>query len=301
MQPTKLLRIGFIGLDTSHVSAFSKIINHAHYAHHTPGARVTVAFPGGSPDFPTSINRVAAFTQELREQHNVEMLSSPEAVAEAADLVFVESVDGRVHLDMFRRTVKFKKPTFIDKPFTVDLGEAREIVNLAQRNGVPMMSCSSLRYSEKLCAALANGRDGIVGCDVFGPMNEEVTQPGLFWYGCHTVEMMVTIMGTGCREVRCVRNEGNDLLTAIWADGRMASLRGLRGAHTDFGATIHRKDAAQFVDARAGRPGYVGLIEAIMRSLPQGTSDVPATEMIEIVAIIEAANKSRQTGESVKL
>jgi hypothetical protein len=108
-------------------------------------------------------------------------------------------------------------------------------------------------------------------------------------------------MGAGCREVRCVRNEGNDLLTAIWADGRMAGLRGLRGTHSNFGATIHRRDVAQYVDARAGKPGYVGMLEAILRSLPQGKSDVPANEMIEVVAVIEAANKSRQTGETVKL
>jgi predicted dehydrogenase len=301
MQMTKSIRIGFIGLDTTHVSAFAKIINDANHVHHIPGARVTVAFPGGSPDFPTSINRVGGFTQELREQQGVEMLTSPEAVAEASDLVFITAVDGRVHLEIFQRTVKFGKPTFIDKPFTVNLGEAREILNLAQRSGVPMMSCSSLRYSERLSEALAQGREGICGCDVFGPMDEEATQPGLFWYGCHTVEMMVAIMGAGCREVRCVRNEGSDLLTAIWADGRMASLRGLRGAHYHFGATIHRKDAVQCVDARAGRPGYVGLIEAIMRSLPQGRSDVPANEMIDVVAIMEAANKSRQTGVTVNL
>jgi predicted dehydrogenase len=298
---SKTIKIGFIGLDTSHVSAFAKILNDPAHPNHISGAKVTAGFPGGSADFPLSINRVDGFAKELREQRGVVIMASPEAVAQDCDLLFIESVDGRVHLDMFRRTVSFKKPTFIDKPFAVDLGEAREIVNLAQTNGVPLMSSSSLRYSEELAAALAGGRTGIVGCDVFGPMNEEATQPGLFWYGCHSVEMMVAIMGPGCREVRCVRNDGNDLLTATWADGRVASLRGLRGVHGKFGATIHRPDAAQYVDASAGKPAYAGLLEAILRSLPQGKSDVPAAEMLEVVAVIEAANQSRPTGQPVTL
>lgn len=289
-------RIGFIGLDTSHVSAFAKILNDPAHPNHLAGAKVTVAYPGGSPDFPLSINRVEGFTKELREQHGVRIVESPEAAAEAADLVFIESVDGRVHREMFQRTAKFKKPTFVDKPFAVVLADAEEMVRLAREHGVPLMSCSSLRYAEDLQKALAGGREGILGCDVFGPMAEESTQPGLFWYGCHSVEMMVTAMGPGCREARCVRTESHDLLTAVWGDGRIASLHGLRGAHGKFGLNLHRKEGPQFVDASGGRPYYVGLLEAILRSLPEGRSDVPAAEMIEVVRIIEAANRSRQEG-----
>jgi len=127
-------------------------------------------------------------------------------------------------------------------------------------------------------------------------MREESTQPGLFWYGCHSVEMMVTIMGPGCREVRCVKTETHDALTAQWGDGRMATLQGLREAHAKFGGIIHRKDDPVFVDATAGRPIYLGLIDAILDSLPQGRSAVPSTEMFEVVRIMEAANESRALG-----
>ena len=297
-----MYKIGLIGLDTSHVSVFARLLNDPADPDHISGARVTIAFPGGSPDFALSRDRVDGFAKELKDQRGVEIVDSPEAVAEACDLLFIESVDGRVHLDQFKRTVRFKKPTFIDKPFATTLSDAREMVRIAEAAGVPLMSCSSLRFAENLQKAIAAGRDDIIGCDVFGPMNEEPTQPGLFWYGCHTVEMMVAVMGTGCREVRCVRTDSQDLLTAVWADGRIASLHGVRGAHWKFGVTLHRKDRAEVIDCHAGKPYYVGLLNAILSNLPEGRSAVPTEEMLEVVAIIEAANCSRnQQGAPVIL
>ena len=288
--------IGFIGLDTSHVTAFAKLLNDPKDEHHVPGGKVTVAYPGGSADFPLSRDRVQGFTKELREQWGVRIVDSPEAVAEACDLLFITSVDGRVHREQFERTVKFKKPTFVDKPFAVTLADARAMVRRAEEAGVAMMSCSSLRFTDGLQKVLASGRDDILGCDAFGPMDEEPTQPGLFWYGCHSVEILVAAMGVGCREVRCVRTEGHDVMTAIWSDGRAASFHGVRKAHWKFGITLHRKDKFEFIDHSLSRPCYVSLVAAILADLPHNRSAVPAAEMIEAVAIMEAANRSRAEG-----
>lgn len=289
-------KIGFIGLDTSHVIGFTELINNPGHEHHVPGGKVTVAWPGGSPDFALSRDRVEGFTATLRDQHGVDIVDGPEAVAEACDVLFIESVDGRVHLEQFRRTVSYGRPTFIDKPFAVALEDAREIVRLAQAAGVPLMSCSSLRYADALQEALAGGRDDILGCDVSGPMALQETQPGLFWYGCHSVEMMMAVMGAGCREVRCVQSEGHDVLTAVWDDGRMASMHGVRDGHGKFGISLHRKDRFEVIDTAAGRPYYAGLVAAILGNLPEGRSPIPMEEMIEAVAIMEAGNTSRQQG-----
>jgi predicted dehydrogenase len=293
---SETLKIGFVGLDTSHVSAFAKMLNDPANEFHVAGGTVVVGYPGGSKDFPMSINRVEGFTRELRDQWKASIVDSPEAVAEQSDLVFIMSVDGRVHLDQFKRIAPFKKPVFIDKPFTTSSEQASEILKLAKDAGIAVMSCSSLRYSQGLCEALAKGRQDIIGCDVYGPMNEEPALPGLFWYGCHSIEMLVTVFGVGCAEVHCVRTTGADLLTAVWKDGRVASMRGLRGAHTKFGATLHRATGPQHIDCSAGRPYYAGLLQAIMSNLPENRSAVPADEMLHVIQIIEAANTSRDHG-----
>ena len=296
------LKIGFIGLDTSHVVAFSQILNDTKHAHHVPGGRVVAAYSKVSPDFELSFKRADGFTKQLKEKYDIQIMQTPEALAAAVDMVFIMSVDGRVHLDQFRKVVGFRKPTYIDKPFTVSLNDAEEIFRLAGEANIPVMSSSSLRYARPLVDAVAAGVADIVGVDAFGPMAEQATQPGLFWYGIHTVEMVMAAMGPGCREVRAFRNEGADQVTMIWKDGRTASMRGLRNGHSKFGMTIHRKKGFEQLDMAKGEPPmYAGLIAAIMRSLPKGTSDIPPAQTLEVIAIIEAANKSRETGKAVEL
>src|SRR5690606_38998820 len=135
---TSPLRIGMIGLDTSHVTAFTGLLNDPANANHVAGGKVVVAFPGGMKDVPLSGGRLEKFTDELKTRHGVTIVDSPEAVAEASDLVLIESVHGSVHLEEFKRTVQFKRPTFIDKPFTHDVSEAREILRLADQAGIPV-------------------------------------------------------------------------------------------------------------------------------------------------------------------
>src|SRR2546423_14933709 len=100
------LRIGLIGLDTSHVIEFAKAMTDSSHAGHVREARIVAGFPGGSDDFELSRSRVEGFTQQLRDQYSVTILDAPEAVAESCDVVFITSVDGRVHLEQFRRILK---------------------------------------------------------------------------------------------------------------------------------------------------------------------------------------------------
>lgn len=295
-------RIGLIGLDTSHVTIFTKILNDPKDPHHVAGGKVVVGHhPGGSEDFALSHGRAAKFTAELRDSFGVKIVDSIEAVAEESDLVFIESVDGRVHRQQFDRVLRFGKPIFVDKPFALNFADAKYMVDAAAKAGVPLMSASSLRYFDVAVEAIGDRKD-IVGCDAYGPMGEEPTQPGLFWYGIHTVEMIVAAMGPGCGEVRVVKNENYDMVTMVWRDGRVASLHGVRNAHGKFGLTVHKKDDVRVADpAKSKKPYYAGLVEAIMGALPKGRSAIPAEETLEIIRIIEAANKSRQTGEVVKI
>ncbi len=298
------IRIGIIGLDTSHATAFTSLLNDPRDPNHVAGGKVTVAYPGGSSDWPLSRDRVAGFTEEVRSKHGVQIVDSPEAVADAVDLLFIESVDGRVHLDQFRRTVKFKKPTFIDKPLACKYSEAQEIVKLARENKVPIMSGGSIRFADNLVAALAEDPRGnpVTGCDVFGPLTWQPTQPGWFWYGIHLIEALVTVMGAGCKRVRVTANEHTDFMEAQWADGRVASVRGFRSECRKFGVTLHRQKDFKFIDTdESKRPVYACLVDAIMRSLPRGLEETPLEQTLEIIHILEAANQSRETGSEVSL
>lgn len=295
------LRIGLVGLDSSHVIAFTRLLNVMTEKDHIPGARVIAGYPGGTDDIDLSKNRVEGFTNDLREKYGVEIMDSPEDVAQACDLVFITAVDARIHKDLFARIVPFKRPTFIDKPFTTSLADAKEIFRLAEANDVPVMSCSSLRYADGLTDMLARGSP-VIGCDAFGPMEVIPQIPGYFWYGVHVVEMMQRIMGTGCQSVTVTKTDDFDLLAGRWSDNRLATMRGIRNAHKKFGVTLHRKSDFDFVNLQQNRRAwYANMLEAILRTVPQGRSDVTKEDTLEVIRIIEAANESRTSGKAVSL
>lgn len=297
------LKIGLIGLDTSHVTAFTKLLNDPSVEYHVPGGRVVVAYPGGSPDFDLSINRVEGFTNELRDNYNVAIVDSPEAVAEQSDVIMLESVDGRVHLEQFRKIAPFGKPTFVDKPFAVSTQDAQAIADLAREHNIPFMSASSLRYAQALLEALEDTAKGtIFGADTYGPMSIQPTQPGLYWYGIHTVDMLYAVLGQGCREVRAVTNEEHEFVVGVWEDGRIGSVRGNRKGSSAYGALVHREQGTQLVDVGSRpKPYYASLLEAISKMFTTGQSPIASAEMVEVIRFIEAANESRETGQTVKL
>lgn len=300
---TTTLKLGMIGLDTSHVSAFASILNNPDHPYHVPGGTIEVAYPGEpSQDFELSIGRVGKYTEELRSVYGVDIVDSAEEVAERSDAILLVSVDGRVHFELFRRIVRYGKPVFIDKPFTVDSGEAEEIVRLAAAHGVPLMSCSSLRYSAALEEQLGAEGSAIIGADCFGPMAFEAALPEYFWYGIHAAESLFRILGKGCVSVTVTSNDTHDSIVGTWNDGRIGTLRGNRAGNGKFGALVHRVDDVAYVNVGAHpKPYYAGLLERVMEMFRTGQPDIDPAESVEIVRFLECANESRRSGTTVKL
>lgn len=301
-----MLNIGMIGLDTSHATAFAELLHDDAHPYHVPGGRVTVAYPGGSPDFELSTSRVAGFTETLAGRYGVRIVDSPEAVAEACDAILLESADGRVHLRQLESIARYRKPVFVDKPFAVSSSDAERMRRLSERYGFPLMSCSALRYAEGLTRALAeSGPDGIgdvIGADCFGPMALQPTQPGLFWYGIHAAEMLYAAMGPGCVRVTAHTSPEHEAVTGEWRDGRIGAIRGNRSGNNRFGALIHGAKETRYVDVYAfDKPYYASLLERVMDMFRGGPPPIAIGETVEIVRFLEAANESRETGKPVEM
>ncbi|MFS0836985.1 Gfo/Idh/MocA family protein [Paenibacillus sp. 1P03SA] len=297
------LRIGMIGLDTSHAVEFTKLLNDPGHSWHVPGGRVVVAYPGGSEDFELSRSRVEGFTAKLRDEFGVEIADSPAAVAAACDAILLESADGRVHAEQFRQIAPYSKPVFVDKPLAVSLRDAREIADLAERHGAALLSSSSLRFAEGLTEALrAQEMGAVTGADCFGPLALEPTQPGLFWYGIHMVEMLYAALGPGCVHVTAAAGESHEVVVGVWSDGRIGTVRGSRRGSPAFGAVVHRERGSRAVDISAdAKPFYASLLERVMELFRGGQPAVDRRETLEVIRFIEAANESRETGQRVLL
>src|SRR5215469_18728698 len=93
------IRLGVIGTDTSHATAFTKLLNDASAPGHVPGARVVAAFRGGSADVENSASRVDQYADELHTKYGVEIVPDLPTLLSKVDGVLLESVDGRPHLE----------------------------------------------------------------------------------------------------------------------------------------------------------------------------------------------------------
>lgn len=293
----KVFRLGMIGLDTSHVIAFTKYINDPKNA---TGFRVVAGYPGGSPDFPASANRVDKFTKQLKDDYGMEIVDSVEELCKKVDGILLESVDGRPHLEQAKPVIAAGLPLFIDKPVADDLEDVIEIYRLAKEHNVPCWSSSSFRFGKGIVDARENKALGeIVGCDVFGSSSWAEHHPDLYLYGVHAVEALFTVMGPGCQTVRRVKTDkGTDMVIGIWEGGRIGTFRDLRGGKPPATAIIHGSKGS----AMGNSGGYAPLVVEILKFFKTGKAPVSAEETIEIFAFMSAADESKaKDGAAVSL
>ena len=289
----KMIRLGMIGLDTSHVIAFTSYLNNPK---NNTGCKVVAAFPGGSPDFKASADRVDKFTAEMRDKYKVEMVSSIEELCKKVDGVLLESVDGRPHLEQARTVIAAGKPLWVDKPVADDLADVIELFRLAKANNVPCWSSSAMRYGEGVAGARNNAELGdIVACDVFGSSSWKELHPSLYLYGIHAVEPLFTVMGMGCETVQRIKVDRGDLVVGVWKGGRLGTFRDLRDGKTEFKTVIYGDKKMG-----TGKPvGYTPLIVEIVKFFKTGKAPVTAEETIEIYAFMSAADESEAQGGAV--
>nr|ACO70933.1 oxidoreductase domain protein [uncultured Verrucomicrobiota bacterium] len=295
----KPLRAGIIGLDTSHVKAFTTALNkglkNPADADKVAGVKVVAAYPQGSKDIASSTTRVPEYTEAVKAL-GVEIVDSVEELVKRVDVVFLESNDGRVHLEQLRPVLAAKKPVFIDKPIAGSLKEAIQILDEAKKAGVPLFCSSSLRFG-KATQAVHNGSIGQVkNAETTSPASLEATHPDLYWYGVHGCESLFTVMGTGCQSVkRSTTADGKIQVTGTWAGGRTGTFREDKAYG---GKAIGEKGEAPV----GAFDGYEVLLFEIVKMFRTGIAPVPAEETIELYAFMEAADESkRRDGAEVTL
>jgi hypothetical protein len=292
-QKPMTIRAGMIGLDTSHVPAFTNFFNDPKATGDAAGIRVVAGYPGGT-DIPASRDRVKGFTEQLRGL-GVEIVDSIPQLLEKVDVVLLESVDGRIHLEEAVPVINAGKPMFIDKPVAGSLADAIAIFELAKRKNVPVFSSSSLRFHEGLGDLIEDKRLGeIVGGATWGSCTYQEGIPDMFFYGIHGIEPLYVLMGTGCETVSRVATKDTDLVTGVWKGGRIGTYRGIRGSQADFGAIAYGRGAIVPAGARSG--GYGQLCREIVKFFKTGKPPVSAEETIEIFAFMEAADESKRQG-----
>jgi hypothetical protein len=197
-----------------------------------------------------------------------------------------------VHLEQVKPILAAHKPVFIDKPLSSSLADAREIAKLAKAAGVPWFSASSLRFGELGTSMKFNDALGVT---TWGPgPTEPHHQLEYSWYAIHPIELLYTLMGTGCEQVTVTSGKDEDVIVGRWKDGRVGTVRTLRPYGT-YGVDVFRPKGVTQSKAKT-QEGYRPLLVEIIKFFETRQPPVPNEETLEIFAFMDAAQRSKAAG-----
>ena len=285
-----VIKIGIIGLDTSHSTAFTELLNGDSDDKFVKEFEVVAAYPYGSKTIQSSYERIPGYIEEVK-KHGVEITSSIAELLDKVDCVMLETNDGRIHLEQAMEVFKSGKICYIDKPIGATLGQAIAIYEMAEKYNVPIFSSSALRYSPQN-QKLRNGEFGkILGADCYSPHKVEPTHPDFGFYGIHGVETLYTLMGTGCESVNRMSSKDADVVVGRWKDGRIGTFRGIKEGPAIYGGTAYTPKGSI---AAGGYEGYKVLLDQILTFFKTGVAPISKEETIEIFTFMKASNMSKE-------
>jgi predicted dehydrogenase len=323
-----VVRVGVIGLDSSHGVSFAHILNPpamppAGWPGLT-GCQVTAAVRRGTAAevFPvmgairTSAANMPANATKM-EAAGVKIVPSIAGLLPAVDAVSLHTWDGSPRVQQAMQVLRARKPLFMDKPAGGSLADVLAIYSMAQGLGVPLFSSSALRWASGVDEARRGVHGRVIAADIHSPcpFKSESGSTALSFYGIHGVEMLFTALGRGCLSVSRTSTSDTDLCVGHWADGRIGTYRGTRGSAqpAGYGGTI---STASGQYAAGGLPeglpgggqGNYPLLSEIVRFFTAAcfqaagsgrasravVAPVSAEETIEIYAFMAASDLSLQ-------
>jgi predicted dehydrogenase len=285
------VRFGLVGVNTSHADAFSRIFN----GNITDGAAPRLDSGRITAIWGHDLERI----DTLSRRHGIDTtVSDPTAMIGAIDaaLVVDDTGGGAIHAALARPFIEAGVPVYIDKPMTTHYADAVALFDLAERHGTPIMSCSALRFAPELEAARAEFRR-------IGRLSSVVSVgPGdWYYYGVHAVEMLGAVAGTGATWVHRHALKERDIAVIGYDGGPVAVVETLRDAAYVFHLTAYGADGWTSVQVSDFDGFYTNTMRAVVQMVETGTAPLSREQTLEVLAILEAGNRSAETGERVAL
>lgn len=318
------IRVGMLGIDNYQSVEYTIFFNNPKAEGDLAGLRITAAYPVVNPDYPKSAELTEMWKTQITNAtknpafnaHPVEFVDSIDALLSKCDVVMIWSLDGRQHLEQATAVLKAGKPCFIGRPLAASTADAVAIMKLAAETKTPCWSCSQHRYSPGFIGMKDHPEVGkVLGCDVYGGYDMKAAEADLFIRPIHSIETMYTIMGPGCVSVLCTSTPTAESYTAVWNDGRVATYRGIKEGAVKYSATVfgdkgvstagvygHGVPEKGIVPTNDKYMGYLGLAAEVAKFFKGGAAPVSPAEMLEIYALLDAAEESKaKNGATIPL
>lgn len=278
------MKIGIIGTDSSHAIAFSKrLINKGHEI---------FAYRGGSL-IELSSTRIERISGQLCE-NGIPFIDSLQELSQICDAFIITSVDASQHFEQFKELSDTKKPVFIDKPLAKNYEQAVAIIEHANKQGIPIMSCSALRFAEEI--QQAKSKSNIEAVDIIAPLPMP-RDLDYFYYGIHAVEMISALKETGIEDITVTVCEQWHFITLTFKDGTVSTIRGYLQHRNSFQFVTHTHQQSEWYEISEGNVQFYDyLIDAIEQFFILRESPINPEETLQIIRVLEQMTKTAGKG-----
>ena len=230
------MKIAILGTENSHAYAFANLIKNS------PKYKdVEIVGVYGYDD---------AANKKLVDDGLVKYVGAdPHEFLGKVDGIMVTARHGDHHNEYALPYVMAGIPAFIDKPFTVGLDKAAELLDAAKENGALLCGGSSLKYLDEM-NSLARFRQTktVVGGNVTAPINMVNPYGGFYFYAQHLIEILFSVFGTDIKSVYARNHGDEDRISVIFDYGAYDVTAQFYGAYT-YTATVYAKEGCRHAAA----------------------------------------------------
>lgn len=279
------MRIGIVGLDSSHAREFARRIQTLHTDGKT-ACRVShcwdqaLSAPDQSVPTPATLHDLG-----------IESASSLDELLGSVEGVMVLSTDGHRHLVPVISSLERGLPTFVDKPLSCSASDAWAMLKASR--SARCFSASALRFADRLSESDSIRIGKLRTIEATGPFQEHSSSPGLWYYGCHTFELVDSLWheGGGPLQVRARLLDTGHRIELEYADERLAVIGLDRTGVSPWQVRVlgTKGEAAFVADLK---PAYDRLVRGLCRFF---AGEIPAVGLERSVSVIEAIEASQRS------
>ena len=280
-----MFKIGIIGTENSHAGAFMEI-----FKTDPAYADMQVVCVGGMYE---------ESNKALQEKYGVEIINDVEEMVKKVDAAMITCRDGKYHAGYAIPFVKAGKPVFVDKPFTVDIDEAKNLVALAKEKGVPIVGGSSVKSAYDVLMlenAVKTAPETVRGGTLVAPVNMNNEYGGFFFYSSHLAEMCLRIFGYDPIAVTA-KAFGRNVAALVEYEKYTVSLQYVGDSYVYFGQIVNNSGVyARNIDISLI---YRHECEDFANMLRHGKMAHSFEQLIAPVYLMNAIHQSYTTGQRV--
>ena len=278
-----MFRVGIIGAENSHAFQIGKLLN---VDRKIPGTRA-VAIWGETRKMARQRSEEAQIPRIVRDPK--EMLGN-------VDGVMVDHRHGKFHLPAVWPFLKAGIPMFVDKPFCFRLAEGKRFLREAAKRNVTVISFSTLKLTrdfetfkkdaKKLGKPLAVAGWG--PCDIKG----QKKYGGVFFYGCHQIEMLLNAFGNDVLDVQASMSGPNAVATIRFKSGLVSTQFFMAEGKYAFECCARCEKGGVHRKINSDEDPYLAGTKLWVKALRTGKTPFTADDLLAPIAVLEAIEKS---------